>query len=82
MYGEGTFYVIPSFFKLMMYLKKVGRDFAICFRTMGQDMTELIEEFNAFCEGRHPYFDGRHGLPAMRFDGTQGSKDYRISHDN
>ena len=62
-----------------MYLRKTGREFAVCFRTMGKDTVEVIEEFNTFCEGRHPYFDGRNGrLPAMRFDGTQGSKDFRI----
>jgi len=38
----------------------------------------VIHEFNSFCNGEHPCFNGRNSTPLVKFDGTKGSKDYRI----
>jgi hypothetical protein len=31
-------------------------DFALQFRTFGEDVNEVAQEFNAFCEGKHPLY--------------------------
>jgi len=43
------------------------------FRTFGEDLPSVVEDFNAFCEGRHPLF------PGVRLDGSDGEPDYRVS---
>jgi len=78
MYGEGKWHLIPSFFRTMICLKKQKKDFHIAFRTFGDDLQDIIYEFNSFCSGTHPCFNGQNGSPLIKFDGTDGSKDYRI----
>jgi hypothetical protein len=70
---DGSFrLLIPSFFHLLVSLKKAKRSFALCFRTFGEDLLDVAEELNIFCEGRHPMF------PGHRMDGTDGHPDYRL----
>eukprot|EP00405_Crypthecodinium_cohnii_P011723 CAMPEP_0206427692 /NCGR_PEP_ID=MMETSP0324_2-20121206/5194_1 /ASSEMBLY_ACC=CAM_ASM_000836 /TAXON_ID=2866 /ORGANISM="Crypthecodinium cohnii, Strain Seligo" /LENGTH=558 /DNA_ID=CAMNT_0053893025 /DNA_START=217 /DNA_END=1893 /DNA_ORIENTATION=+ len=64
--------VINAFFELLVFLKRQKRSFCIVFRTFGEDLGEVAEEVNKFCEGRHPAF------PDARFDGSDGEPDYRI----
>jgi len=64
-----------SFFKLLLMLKQAGRSFTICFRSFGEDLAEVADELNAFCEGRHPLF------PGACLDGTDGEPDYRFFQD-
>jgi hypothetical protein len=78
LYGEGKYYLIPSFFRTLMYLKKQKKEFAISFRTFGNELDTVIHEFNSFCNGEHPCFNGRNSTPLVKFDGTKASKDYRI----
>lgn len=68
-----TVFIIPAFFELLIHLKRVHASFCIVFRTFGQDLGDVVTEFNAFCEGRHPLF------PGVVFDGRDGEADYRIS---
>lgn len=68
--------VIHAFFEVMIYLKRIGRSFTLVFRTFGEDLAEVAEELNAFCEGRHPH------NPGMRFDGSDGEPDYRLPRDD
>jgi len=49
MFGEGKYHLIPSFFRTLITLKKQKREFAICFRTYGQDLQKIEWEFNQFC---------------------------------
>jgi hypothetical protein len=63
LYGEGRYFIIPSFFKLLMYLKKTKQEFAICFRTFGQDLKKVVFEMDKFAKGEHPCFNGRNGMP-------------------
>jgi len=65
--------LIPSFFNLLVALKKTKRSFALCFRTFGEDLTDVAEELNSFCEGRHPLFHGH------RMDGSDGDPDFRLN---
>lgn len=64
--------LIPSFLRLLLYLKQAGRSFCLCFRTFGVDLHDVAEELNKFCEGRHPLF------PGVTMDGTDGMPDYRL----
>lgn len=61
-----------------MYLKKQKKEFAICFRTFGQELDNAIYEFNMFCNGEHPCYNGRNSTPLVKFDGSKNCKDYRI----
>lgn len=78
LYGEGRYYLIPSFFRTLMYLKKQKKEFSIAFRTFGNELDTVIHEFNLFCNGEHPCFNGRNSTPIVKFDGSKNSKDYRI----
>ena len=78
-------YIFHSFFRLMIELQKNNRIFSIIFRTFGLDFDNVIKEFNSFCEGGHPIFNGEGGdekYAKYYFDGTNGSKDYRIKDNN
>lgn len=41
-----------------------GREFTLVFRTFGADVTEVVEEMNAFATGKHPCY------PEVRPDAT------------
>jgi hypothetical protein len=66
----------------MMYLKQLNRDFSIVFRTFGSDIDNVIWEFNKFCSGEHPCFNGKNGTPIVKFDGSSVkasfTRDFRI----
>lgn len=53
---SGYYHILPSFFKLISYLHHLNVDFRIIFRTFGIDVEKVSEEFNIYCEGRHPLF--------------------------
>jgi hypothetical protein len=62
-FGEGKYYLIPSFFRTLIYLKKAKKEFAIVFRTYGNEINNVVFEFNKFCNGEHPCYSGRGGTP-------------------
>jgi hypothetical protein len=37
-----------------------------------------VHEFDKFARGEHPCFNGRNGLPLVKFDGSKNSKDFRF----
>lgn len=55
-----------------MSLKKIKREFAIVFRSFKQDLVPVIKEFNYFCSGQHPCYNGKNSLPLAKFDGSKG----------
>lgn len=61
-----------------MFLHKQGRDFAVSFRSFGTDIEDVIWEFNNFCEGNHPCFNGKNGMPLVKFNGEYGTPDLRF----
>lgn len=66
--------IIQAFFELVVDLVRRGRSFSIVFRTFGKDLPRIVDEFNAFCEGKHPRY------PGLRLDGTaQSGLDLRVS---
>jgi len=82
-FSEGKYCIIPSFFRMMIQLKKIKREFAVVFRSFQQkDLAPIITEFNYFCSGQHPCFNGKNGLPFARFDGSKGTRKYHIDKKN
>lgn len=81
-FGEGKYHLVPSFFRTLIYLKKAKKEFSILFRTFGGDLVNTVFEFNRFCNGEHPCYSGRGGTPLVKFDGSKGTKDLRISQKN
>ena len=78
MFGEGKYHLIPSFFRTLIFLKKQKREFAVVFRTFGEDLDNIVWEYNQFCTGQHPCYSGRNGTPLIRFDGFKQTKDLRV----
>ena len=85
LFGEGYYHLIPSFYRTLMYLKKQKRDFSCVFRSFGSDCSNLVNEFNRFCAGHHPSFNGKNDTPLVKFDHMQLRKkeqrgvSYRVS---
>ena len=83
LYKNGYVFIFLSLYFTMIKLQQEGRDFAIIFRSFGDDSEVVSQEFNAFCQGLHPIFDGSNpSFPKVYFDGTHGSKNYMITKDN
>ncbi|RLN79200.1 hypothetical protein BBJ28_00013781 [Nothophytophthora sp. Chile5] len=66
-------FVVPAFFKLLQYLQTNAVRFNLIFRTFGDDLHRVAQEFNCFCEGRHPCFP-----LDTPMDGSDGGIDRRI----
>ncbi|KAG3171262.1 hypothetical protein PC128_g18767 [Phytophthora cactorum] len=66
-------FIVPAFFRFLEYLQKNEVKFNLIFRTFGDDLHRVAQEFNCFCEGRHPCFP-----LAKPMDGSGGSVDRRI----
>jgi hypothetical protein len=37
-----------------------------------------LYEFDKFCKGEHPCFNGRNSMPSVKMDGVKGAKDFRL----
>ena len=79
LFGEGKYFMVPSFFRTLMYLKKQKKEFSVIFRSFGTELDPVIWEYNKFCSGEHPCFNGRNNTPLVKLDGSKNSKDMRIS---
>lgn len=75
-YDNRRYNAIPGFFKTLKHLKDQNREFSVVFRTHGRELPIMIEEFNNFCEGNHPAFDGGQN-ELIKFNGVD-SRDLRI----
>lgn len=78
LFGEGKYFMVPSFFRTLMYLKKQKKEFSVIFRSFGTELDPVIWEYNKFCSGEHPCFNGRNNTPLVKLDGSKNSKDMRI----
>ncbi|KAG6617813.1 uncharacterized protein IUM83_09519 [Phytophthora cinnamomi] len=66
-------FIVPAFFRLMEHLQRNEIKFNLIFRTFGDDLHRVAQEFNCFCEGKHPCF------PLIKpMDGSDGGIDRRI----
>jgi len=48
------------------------------FRTFDNNADNLIFEWNQFCSGEHPAFNGRNNMPMVKFDGSKNCKELRM----
>ena len=80
-YKNDYYFVFLSLFFTMIKLFEEGRDFSIIFRSYGFDTILVSKEFNEFCRGNHPLFDGKI-FKKYYFDGTHNSKNYLIEEEN
>lgn len=71
-------FLSPAFFKTMVTLRKQKRDFGVILRTFGDDLESTMLEWNRFCEGTHPGYNGKNKTAAIAFNG-QKCKDLRIN---
>lgn len=53
--------------------QKDGRDFAVVFRTFGDDIPLLVKEHNMYCRGEHPVF-----ATSDKMDGSDGGVDRTV----
>ena len=79
LFSEGKCYIMPAFFKAILALKKAKKEFAIVFRSFDNDLSNVIFEFNKFCNGEHPCYNGRNNAPLARLDGSKNSKKFIIN---
>ena len=83
LYENDFIFIFPSLFRTMIELQSQNRIFTIIFRTFGLDFDDIIKEYNAFCEGNHPLFNGSNKkYPKNKFNGENCSKDYRLTEKN
>lgn len=76
---EGRYHILPAFFRTLIYLKKMKKEFSVVFRNYnGQDLKNVVAEFNQFCRGDHPCYNGKNGTSLVKFDGSKGTKEMRI----
>ena len=52
------------------------------FRSFDQDLNLVTYEFDKFCNGEHPCYNGTNGAPLVKFDGSKQNKDYRFKDPN
>ncbi len=77
--SDGKYHLLPSFFRTLIYLKKMKKEFSVVFRNYdGTDLSHVVAEFNQFCKGDHPCFSGRSGTTLVKFDGSKGTKEMRL----
>ena len=74
--SNGYYQILPSFFKLLLVLEEKKIDYSIVFRTFGDDIPKVAEEFNLFCEGNHPICSQFESFRKM--DGSDGTIDKRL----
>jgi hypothetical protein len=73
--------ILISFFQMLQVLRKARRDYCVIFRFFGhtlEQIDEFIYEFNSFCDGNHPRYCGDYDNIKVKFDGSKGTKNFRI----
>jgi hypothetical protein len=81
--ADGKYHLVPSFFRTLIYLKKIKKEFAVVFRNYSAlDLQNAVAEFNQFCKGEHPCYNGKNGTSLVKFDGSKGTKELRLKDKN
>ncbi|ESO83680.1 hypothetical protein LOTGIDRAFT_169160 [Lottia gigantea] len=68
--GKRYHYVIPSFYKLIHFLKSKHRDFSIILRTYGLDAPNVLESMAYGLKGNHPGFSQSLNIPIHKRTGN------------
>lgn len=83
LYRNAYYSIVINFFEMIINLTKAKRRFCVVlhFWNMNtENIEETIFEYNSFCNGKHPKFNGLNSTQAHYFDGENGKnvKDLRI----
>jgi hypothetical protein len=62
-----TCVLLPSFLQFVRKLKESGATFSVSFRSFGEDLLSIVEDWNRFCRGEHPLHKG-FMLPGLEID--------------
>ena len=81
-FEEDLQYIFPGFFKLIVFLRKIKKEFAIILRSKQMRSDEFIREVNYFFNGDHPFYNGKNGTQMMKMDNGKGGKNYIIKSEN
>lgn len=46
LFDDGNFFVLPSFYQLLIFLQKINKRFVLLFRTFGQDFEMVMRELS------------------------------------
>jgi hypothetical protein len=46
--------------------------------SLKENYQETISELNRFFGGEHPLFNGRNGTPAIKWDGSKGTRNFLV----
>lgn len=71
-----------SFFKLIIFLRKMKREFALIFHSNKSCVSIFCEEMNAFFSGEHPLHNGKNGTQMMKMDNGKGGKTFMLGEEN
>jgi hypothetical protein len=52
-FSEDQHFIMPSFYRLISYLRLLNKDFAILFRSFGKDIIDVANEFNQLAYQLH-----------------------------
>ena len=74
--------IIPSFFKVIVYLKKINIEFSIIFKTFGNDLPLIKKEFNYFIKGQHPLYNGKYGSKELIFPKKNEEEFYLMNNEH
>lgn len=66
---------------MLLWLKKAKWNFKIVFWSSGWEIPHAISEFNLFCEGLHPAFNGENGTHKVLLNDQKGP-DLRVKDKN
>ncbi len=75
-------YVFQSFYKLMIYLRKNKKEFAIILRAFGNNIDFVKNEINYFVNGKHPLYNGENGTSLIKFDTGKNPRNFNIIDNN
>lgn len=81
-FEEDFQYIVPSFFKLIIFLRKNKREFGLVFRSRKNDAAMFYEELNLFFNGEHLLYNGKNGTQMAKMDNGKGGKNYSINQEN
>ncbi|KAL4491286.1 hypothetical protein ABPG72_021672 [Tetrahymena utriculariae] len=78
-FQDGKYQILPGFYRMIIQLLRLKRDFSIVFHSFADNLYDIIAEFNLFCRGEHPCYNGKNNTPQVRLDGVRSQKNFIIN---
>jgi hypothetical protein len=74
-----TCVLLPSFLLFVRKLKESGATFSVSFRSFGEDLWSIVEDWNRFCRGEHSLHRGFR-LPGLEIDQSVDGSETSIAY--